>query len=111
LQPSPDTEEVRQHLLELLLAIKERPAEEYPMGMYGDELVVWQLGAFGERRALPELKRIITFDTQISVGHFGRTRESLVSVAKEAIAKIGDEAAGDDVQEPPSSKKWWQFWK
>jgi len=20
-------------------------------------------------------------------------------------------AAGDDVQEPPSSKKWWQFWK
>src|SRR5215472_12960677 len=29
-QPSPDTEMVRQHLLELVLAIQEQPAEEYP---------------------------------------------------------------------------------
>ena len=38
-QASPDTEEVRQHLLELARAISEQPVEEYPAGMYTDELV------------------------------------------------------------------------
>lgn len=31
-QPSPDTEEVRQHLLDLASSIQEQPVEEYPSG-------------------------------------------------------------------------------
>jgi hypothetical protein len=91
-QPSPDTEEVRLHLLALLGAIQEQPADEYPGGMYTDEMVVWQLGEFRERRAENDLRRIIAFDPAASGGRFGRTRESLVAVANEALAKLGGEA-------------------
>ena len=45
-QVSPDTEAIRQHLLDLLAAIPEKPATEYPIGAYRDEVVVWQLGEF-----------------------------------------------------------------
>lgn len=88
-QPSPDTEEVRGHLLELVRAIQEQPAEEYPAGVYRDEMVVWQLGEFRERRAADELRRIATFSPEASAGRFGRKRESLVAAAKEALAKLG----------------------
>lgn len=87
-QPSPDTEEVRQHLLELVRAIQEQPEEEYPIGLYTDEMVVWQLGEFRENRAADELRRIASFSSKVSAGRFGRTRESLVEVAKEALAKL-----------------------
>jgi hypothetical protein len=89
-QPSPDTEEVRQHLLELVDAISEQPKEEYPTGIYTDEMVVWQLGEFREGRAVEELRRIAAFLPEASAGRFGRTRESLVAVAKEALAKLGE---------------------
>src|SRR5215813_13426367 len=36
---SPDTEAVRQHLLDLVAQIKEPPDEEYPIGIYRDELI------------------------------------------------------------------------
>jgi hypothetical protein len=88
-QPSPDTEEVRQHLLELIRAVQEQPAEEYPLGAYGDEMVVWQVGEFREARAADELRRIAAFSPDASAGRFGRTRESLVAAAKEALAKLG----------------------
>ncbi len=39
-QQSPDTEEVRQHLLSLLAAMIEQPAVEYPIGFYLDDVVV-----------------------------------------------------------------------
>jgi hypothetical protein len=88
-QPSPDTEEVRQHLLELVCSIQEQPAEEYPTGgMYCDEMVVWQLGQFREGRAAGELRRIATFSPEASAGQFGRTRATLVAAAKEALAKL-----------------------
>ncbi len=89
-RPSPDTEEVRQHLLELVQAIPEQPAEEYPQGVYGDEMVVWQLGEFREGRAADELQRITAFSAAASAGRFGRTRESLVAAAKLALAKLGE---------------------
>jgi hypothetical protein len=88
-RPSPDTEEIRVHLLTLLAQIAERPASEYPLGTFLDELVVWQLGEFQESRATSELNRIATFDPESAErGPFGRTREGLVRLAQEALAKI-----------------------
>ena len=89
-QPSPDTEEVRQHLLELVRAVSEQPAEEYPAGVYTDEMVVWQLGEFHEGRAADELRRIADFSTEAAAGRFGRTRETLVATASEALSKLGE---------------------
>jgi hypothetical protein len=77
----------------LVRGISEQPAEEYPAGVYSDEMVVWQLGAFREKRATDELQRIAAFSPEASAGRFGRTRKSLVTVAKEALAKL-EEGAG-----------------
>lgn len=87
-QPSPDSEEVRVHLLELLRGIGELPTEEYPIGVYTDELVVWQLGEFREERAVADLRRIAGFAPEAGAGRFGRTRASLVGAAQAALAKI-----------------------
>ena len=86
---SPDTPEIRRHLLELLAAIVELPKAEYPMGTYKDETVVWQVGEFREACALPDLERIAGFDPALTAGApFHRTRGTLVSNARDAIAKI-----------------------
>ena len=88
-KPSPDTEEIRQHLLVLLRQMEERPRTEYPIGFYSDELVVWQLGEFKEPRAAVELRRIGSFNAKSAEsGPFGRTRKSLVRLAREALVKI-----------------------
>lgn len=86
---SPDTKDIRKKLLELVEKIKEQPKEEYPSGMYLDEMVVWQLKEFKEDRSLPELKRIASFNPKATTGDpFHRTREHLVYLAIEAIAKL-----------------------
>ncbi len=88
-KPSPDTEEIRQHLLGLLNQTEERPSFEYPLGIYADEIVVWQLGEFRETRALETLRRVVAFNPDsTSSGQFGRTRQRIVSLAQEAITKI-----------------------
>ena len=88
-QPSPDTEEIRLKLLKLLEAIEEQPKNEYPIGIYLDEMVVLQLGEFRERRAMAGLERIVQFSPSRSTGEpFNRTRESLVKLARQALAKI-----------------------
>ena len=84
-QPSPDTEEARGHLLELVRSIQEHPA-----GTASDEMVVWQLGEFRERRAADELRRIAAFSPEASADRVDRTRERLVTAAKEALAKLGE---------------------
>jgi hypothetical protein len=86
-RPSPDTEEIRQHLLDLLSQIQESPAKEYPIGVYEDDLVVWQVGEFREVRSIEELRRIAAFSPGVK-GLFGRTRHNLVTLAKEALLKI-----------------------
>ena len=87
--PSPGTEVVRQHLLDLVARIEEQPAREYPIGIYRDELIVWQLGEFRESRAIAHLRRIAEFDAEATTGvPFHRTRTSLVKVARAALAKI-----------------------
>ena len=86
---SPDTDEFRNHLLSLLAEIAEQPESEYPIGVDVDEVVVWQLGEFRERKAIPQLQRLASFDPAASeTGPFGRTRSVLVSLAEEALAKI-----------------------
>ena len=88
-KPSPDTEEVRQHLLKLLGGMEEQPHSEYPIGVYADEVVVWQLGEFRESRAVDRLRQIASFQPDSTeTGPFGRTREGLVRLAKEALDKI-----------------------
>jgi hypothetical protein len=88
-KPSPDSEEIRGHLLELLRGIQEQPGDEYPLGVHGDEIVVWQLGEFRERRAVDDLERIAAFDPEArSTGAVARTRHWLVELAREALAKI-----------------------
>lgn len=88
-QPSPDTEAIRLHLLDLLARIEEQPASEYPIGIYCDEVVVWQLGEFREARALEALDRIANFDPEAhEAGPFDRTRGGLIALAEEARAKI-----------------------
>ena len=87
-KPSSDTEEIRRHLLDLLGDIQEQPSDEYPIGVYGDEIVVWQLGEFRDRRAVEDLRRILAFDPEAKSAVFGRTRHWLVTLARETLAKI-----------------------
>ena len=76
-------------MLELLGGMQEQPSTEYPIGMYSDEVVIWQLGEFKEKRALELLYRISKFnpDSKES-GPFLRTRKSTVLLALAAIEKI-----------------------
>ena len=87
---SPDNEVIRTHLLDLLRMMKQTPRSEYPMGFQSDEVVVWQLGEFREARAEKGLRIVASFDPDASEsGPFGRTRSSLVELAREALTKIG----------------------
>jgi len=86
---SPDTEDIRQHLLALLGQMEEKPGSEYPIRIYADEILVWQLGEFKEVRAIDQLQRIASFDTNVSGnGPFGRIQSNLVAAARDAIKKI-----------------------
>ena len=79
-------------LLNLLARIKEQPNQEYPIGIYRDELVAWQLGEFREQRATSDLERIAKFDSRPSAGEpLRRSRASLVKVAEVALMKISGE--------------------
>jgi hypothetical protein len=86
---SPDTEAIRLHLLKLLEEMAEEPVAEYPIGTHSDEVVVWQLGAFKEPRAIEHLQRIVSFDPATSsAGPFGHDRLELVAAAREALENI-----------------------
>jgi hypothetical protein len=90
-QPSPDTEEIRLHLLALLAAIPETPPSEYPMGLSSEELIVWQMGEFAEVRAEKELRRIAAFNPKRrSKDAFQRSRQQLVFLAQAALVKIAE---------------------
>jgi len=99
-QISPGTDEIRQHLLSLLGAMEEKPRTEYPIGLYADEVVVWQLGQWREERAVAGLRRIAAFNPAAAEsGPLGRTREGLVSAARRALEQItgdSDRGPGDE---------------
>lgn len=89
-QQSPDTEKVRDTLLALLHEIVESPTAAY-LGyptMSFDDTVIWQLGEFQERRAIPDLQRIAKFELGLHAP-VGRLNSMTASLALEALAKIG----------------------
>ncbi len=57
--PSPDTETIRQTLLELPRWAETLPESTYPGGLSLAQAVVWQLGEFHETRAVEGLQRIV----------------------------------------------------
>lgn len=75
---SPDTDEIRQHLLKLLADLeREATKDKYFPTPSMAATVIWQLGEFRESRAVPGLKRIIE-----------RNKERIVDDAKRAMAEI-----------------------
>ncbi len=88
-KPSPDNDLVRQHLLDLLKEIPEWRGQEYPIGYYCEEVVVWQLGEFKEKRARQGLRHLITLDeTAIRRSSLEKDRRRLAELADEALRKI-----------------------
>lgn len=88
-QPSPDAEEIRLHLIELLRTTAAVSVEEYPLGNSLTELVVWQLGELREERAVEELRRIAGLDLSELADHpLLAGRSSLGAIADEALGKI-----------------------
>lgn len=83
-KPSPDSEEIRQHLLNLLSSIFEHMVKDrYPMGIGLGETVIRQLGEFGEQRAVRHLEWIRE-NLRDSLGH-------LADASNDALAKIQEE--------------------
>ena len=77
-KPSPDTEEIRQHLLTLLDIIFVHMSEDqYPIGNRLGDVIVGQLGEFKERRAIEQLRLLSELRTL-----------PIAEAAKEALAKI-----------------------
>jgi hypothetical protein len=86
---SPQSEEARTKLVEILAGITERPVVEYLPGIAFEHIVIWQLGEWGERRALPHLERILKFRKQKKIENpFEVDRVKTVELAQEALKKI-----------------------
>ena len=76
--PSPDSEEIRQHLLEMLEDLAGHSSEDtYPIGPSLAEVVIQQIGEFREERAEDHIRWI----SENIEGHLGQ-------VASEALAQI-----------------------
>lgn len=99
---APSTEEIRLTLLNLLRQIQEQPNSEYPIGIYADEIIIWQLGELRESRALGDLHRIIAFSPVAQANDpFSHNREITVAAGENAIAKIVGSIPLDFLEEPP----------
>ena len=80
LLPSPDTEEIRQHLLDLLDSFFTVLAHDrYPIGDSAAHQVIWQLGEFREQRALQHLQWLSE-----------NLPDDLADVARSALKKTTD---------------------
>ena len=56
---SPDTDEIRVHLLELIDGFFEHVSEDrYPIGDPVGQVIIWQLGQFREQRAVERLQSL-----------------------------------------------------
>ncbi len=77
-QSSPDTEEIRQHLLDLLESMQAATDEDrYPFGIGLGETILAQLAEFKEQRAVPGLERIVEHGP-----------ETLAEISNAALAAI-----------------------
>ncbi|MEL6593375.1 MAG: HEAT repeat domain-containing protein [Bacteroidota bacterium] len=93
---SPDSPALRDALVEVLEQIPEVPPPEYPFGKPFVEEVIHQLIAFHEKRAIPGLMHILSFDPLSSSednSPFRTTRIGTVALAVEALASIGGSAS------------------
>ena len=85
---SPDNPTVRQGLIEVLEKVPEIPWPEYPFGKPFVEEVIHQLIAFREKRAIPGLIRILSFDplshSDDTESAYKTTRVGTVALAAEA---------------------------
>ena len=86
---SPENDEVRATLLEMLSEISDQPAPMGPPGISLEETVIWQLGELREQRARPDLSRIASFPPGTgSEDPNARSRDPLISEARMALEKI-----------------------
>ncbi len=93
---SPDTPAVREGLIALLDTVPEVPHPEYPFGKPFVEEVIHQLMAFQEKRSIPGLMRILSFDPfshSLEESPYKTTRIGTVALAVEALATIGGSAS------------------
>ncbi len=97
-RPSPDSEAIRLQLLQLLEEMPDQPRSEYPFGVPFDEIVIWQLGKFKEKRAVAGLKRVLGFDSSGSDEVFGLNRFMTIRTAAESLEEI--EASHSDQEAP-----------
>ena len=99
--PSPDTEDIRRHLLALAGQVTNEPRAEYPIGIGSEAVVIWQLGEFREVRAVPDLERIAALEPpRAEPGPFDRSYEALIELARKALEKIHG-----DVEEEVSNEE------
>ena len=86
--PSPDSEEIREHLLEMLKEFVEHGSDDrYPIGPSLAEVVIRQLGQFREERAEDHLRWV----TENLEGYLG----DIASGALEQIQSTQVQAGGD----------------
>ncbi len=77
-EPSPDTEDIRQHLLNLLRSIFDHiKHDQYLIGDPLGQIIIWQLGEFREQRAINSLEVL----SELELG-------MLTEAANEALEKI-----------------------
>lgn len=88
---SPDNQAVKDSLLEQANKIKE-VIDYHVIDLERDEVIVWQLGEFRDKRAIELLKRIKLFNEKVTVSPptdvANCTRKSLIEAATQALEKI-----------------------
>lgn len=83
-KPSPDSEEIRQHLLNLLESVFEHMSRDrYPIGAGLGETIIRQLGEFREHRAVRYLVRIQE--------NLKDSLDFMTDAASEALARIRED--------------------
>ena len=89
-RPALDNEDVRKGLLDLLAGLGYDDRDEYPIGVRLGEVILDQLVALNEQRAIPELRRLAGLD-EGEPDRFGSTLRPLIERAKTALAELTDE--------------------
>jgi hypothetical protein len=96
----PDTEALRLRLLEMLDTMPEQPVSEYPSQTQLDAAIIDQLAVYGERRAIPGIRRVLRFDPFAAPedNPFGQYRFHTIGHAIEALAMIASDDALPDIE-------------
>lgn len=92
---APDSEQIRQQLLQLVEQIPAIPAEEYPSETSFSLEIVKHIQYLNERRSVPLLKRILEFDPFAgpSDTSYGDNNVDLISQTLECLAELDPQNA------------------